>query len=172
MSHHPLLSKRPVSLTLAVILACGLGNLRAQSPKFESALSPTLMSKMLEVILHSGRDSSMAANIASALGITAAGEPWLDHEITVTATDGHKHQFAVSRGTDQDIVIACVYPDKILAYRVHRDGRVVAALAHDIKSKENTVRAPVETQAEAESEFKMWAEAPDKILHNEIPGVK
>lgn len=131
-------------------------------------LTPELLSKILQLIGLRGIDQVIPARIVNALGLTATGEDWPDHKIG--AQDNPKdpntlmHSFAVSRASDQDVVLTQSNKVSIHSYRAHRDGTLVAALTFNKTTGELSMRSPVEAQADLAAEFKFWADNVDFLL--------
>lgn len=145
------------------------GTLVAQStdatPTVDSPLNQALLSKMLELVATKGDERSIPAAFASPLGLGAPGQPWFDREIGAEA-DGISHNIAIARGADQDVVFSMWKASSLLVFRVHRDGRIVAA--YQTKMGVNppgiTMLDLAIAQDDCGNEFKFWAANIDSML--------
>jgi hypothetical protein len=164
------MANRLASLAVLAILTFVPNSLQAQNSVANtavpgSALTPKLMSKMLQLITLRGTDQQLPASYANAMGLSASGQTWPDRQIATRATlDNFIHAFSVSRGSDQDVVLYTRRSDSVHAFRAHRDGKVVTALIFDNQTSQITMRAPAETQNELDLEFALWARGVDKLI--------
>jgi hypothetical protein len=71
-----------------------------------SALTPELLSKMLDYIARNGTDRDVPSSIANRLGLTAAGQGSPSREAGAKEiTSGIQHAVYISRGSDKDILL-------------------------------------------------------------------
>ena len=123
------------------------------------------MGKMLQLISLYGTDREMPGQYASALGLTVNGQTWASRQESANGSNTGFHRgFSVSRGDDQDVVLALLKPDVLLIFRAHRDGTLVAALKVDRPTKALTMRDVAEAQADFAAEWASWVESVDKLL--------
>jgi hypothetical protein len=155
---------RLVSLTLLALLAFVPTGLRAQN----SSMSPDLMSKMLQLIASKGTDREINKYIATALGLTSGGKGWPDRQIASrlsTDPQSATHGFAVSRGSEQDVVLYKRDPDaSVRLFRARRDGKLVKAGFTTYQGTQVTMRAPADAQKELETELAYWTANVDRLL--------
>jgi len=149
---------------------CGL---RAQAPAMgpapaapaNSTLTPEFLEKMLKLIAAQGQDRDCPAAFANPLGLGATGQTWADHQaVAYGKTTGFLYGFAVSRGSDQDVLITVRRPKDILAFRSRRDGTLVSAFAFEIQSKQLGMRPPAKAQEDFIEVCEFWRANVDKLL--------
>ncbi len=135
-----------------------------QNPSIASALTPGFIAKVLALMSRHGNDRETPAPFANALGLTPAGESWANRQVAAT---GQKtqflHSFAVSRGSDTDILLSVRRPDALLAFRAHRDGTLVSALSYDIKTRQITLLEPQVAKTRFADECAFWAASLDAL---------
>lgn len=157
-------------LVCAVVAGSGARAVAAAAPAATAApspgamLTPALLAKVLRLIDLRGVEREVPPNYANALGMTASGAAWPDRQ--QAATQGTVlHGFAVSRGTDQDVVVSVRDQAELRVFRVRRDGgMVVAACIVDLGDGDITMRAPAEAQAQLDEEMRFWATYVDQLL--------
>ena len=148
----------------SVARAAGSPPPAAAVPSPGAMLTPALLGKVLRLIDLRGVEREVPPNYANALGMTASGQAWPDRQ--QAATQGKVlHGFAVSRGTDQDVVISVRDDVELRVFRVRRDGgMVVTACIVDLGDGDITMRAPAEAQAQLDEEMRFWATYVDQLL--------
>jgi hypothetical protein len=127
-----------------------------------SALTPELLSKLVDLTARKGFDREMPAIIATALGLSAAGQTWPNHQIiTPDRENPHVfHAFAVDRGSEQDVLITLRNPnDGIHCFRTHRDGTLVKAVIYDLQAGQIVTPNHAEATKELNAEIAYWASA-------------
>ena len=167
MSHN-----RLVSVVIVAMLAFALtGSLQAQTSAAAtsvpvSALTPQLMTKMLQLIALRGIDRELAAEFANPLGLTNPGQSWPNRQVASYGVPSKfNHGFAVSRGSDQDIVISLRSPETIYVFRSNRGGKIVAARSCDIKNGgQITMLDFADAQKALDNEIRFWAKNVDKLI--------
>jgi hypothetical protein len=128
-------------------------------------LTSDLMGKILKAIQLFGGDKNADAGIASALGLTAPGQTWPDRQLgSQLDNETAMHGFVISRGSEQDVMIYLSTGDTALIFRSTRDGKVVAALNRNKKTRQITMLNPREAQAALNTEIAYWAANIDDIL--------
>ncbi len=153
-------SSGEVALVSAAAPASALAETVPDGP---AKLTSELLSRMLRANTLRGNDTVNPAAFANTLGLGAAGKDWPDRQLNVNGTSEILHGFAVSLGTDPDILIYTSRPDSIHVFRSTRDGKAVTALVYDRKTNTITMRAAGDVQPELEDEFGFWARTVDKI---------
>jgi len=152
---------RTIATAVAVLFLLGLP-LKASSqsePNLTSLLRPQLLIEMHELAASQGADDELESKLASALGFCDDGQKWLNRQVTVKlAPSDALHTFAIDRGEGQDFLVSIHSSNELQAYRVHRDGKVAAALALEIPTSKITLRSPSDAQADLNSEMAVWAE--------------
>jgi hypothetical protein len=133
-----------------------------------SALTPEIMKKMLQLIAAKGTDREAVAAYANPLGLTAAGQGWPDRQISAKGNDIVIHGFAVSRGSDQDLLLYSNTPTIVHIYRANRNGKIVTALLLDKSAGQIITRAPAEAQSDLDAEFVYWAANVDSLIADKI----
>jgi hypothetical protein len=89
--------------SLAVFMTLAFVPLAGQVSAQSSALTPELLSKMLDLIARKGTDRDISPTLANALGLSAAGQGWPNRQIVTRETQsGFLHGMGISRGNDQD----------------------------------------------------------------------
>jgi hypothetical protein len=137
----------------------------AATPSGPEKLTPDLLSKLLRLNTLKGTERVVPAPFANALGLGKPGQGWPDHDIGITfASDNLTHGFAVSRGTDQDVLISVRYPESIRTIRSTRDGKAVAGLVYDHTTNLITLMPIDQAQTGLDAEFAFWAAGIDKLL--------
>jgi len=112
---------------------------------------------MLGLVASQGKDDELNAKLASALGFCNDGQKWLNRQIGVTVGSSETaHVFAVDRVVGQDLLVSIDGPSLIHAYRIHRDGKVAAALDFEVPTSKITMRNPTEAQDDLNSEISVW----------------
>jgi tetratricopeptide (TPR) repeat protein len=158
---------RPFASVLVLLFAFGLP-IHASSQKAPNTASPLtsqLLSKMLQLVSTQGVDKELDAKLANALGFCEVGKNWLERQFTVKgAPSNAQHVFAISRGDGQDFMVALQGLNSLHAYRVHRDGKVAAALVFDIPNGKITMGTPAEAQADLNAEMNIWTENVDALV--------
>ncbi len=135
------------------------------SPAAAPPLTPEVMDKMLKLIAAHGTNRETAEALAGALGLADPGKSWPNRQMEIEDAKYHySHGFAVSRGSDQDILLSRRTKDSIYAFRAHRDGKVVKALIANFKTGKITMRDPAEAQADFGAECSLWAANADHLL--------
>jgi len=133
-------------------------------PAAQAKLTPELLVKILRYISIAARDREAPAVLASALGLTAPGIKWADRQVQAThIADAASHSIAISRGTDQDLLLTKLQNGSLLAFRVQRNGALVSALTFDVPQQKLTMRTPAEAQADLTAEYAYWTEAIDEV---------
>jgi hypothetical protein len=116
------------------------------------------MAKLLALMADKGIDRELPAPLANALGLGAAGQPWLGRSLSIGEVNTDLRGFAVSRGADQDIVVSLSIPGKSLScYRAHRDGTVTTAIVADLTTLSIATRDRAEAQKSFNGEIAVWA---------------
>lgn len=168
----------PYGIALTITLALGAsasGGLRAQSlapltqnPSVASSLTPEFISRMLTLMSLRGSDHEIPAPFANALGLTPAGESWLNRQVAAKgqATE-FLHGFAVSRGSDTDLVLSVRNPDALLVFRAHREGALLGALRFDFKTKQITPLDPKLARTAFADECAFWKSSVDALIKYE-----
>jgi tetratricopeptide (TPR) repeat protein len=152
---------RTIATAVAVLFLLGLPlNASSQSEhNLTSLLKPQLLIEMHELAASQGADDELESKLASALGFCDDGQKWLNRQVTVKlAPSDALHTFAIDRGEGQDFLVSIHSSNELQAYRVHRDGKVAAALALEIPTGKIILRSPSDAQADLNSEMAVWAE--------------
>ena len=134
-----------------------------------NSTSPDLLNRILALIADIGTDSELPAEMAGALGFNAGGQPWSFRQIAARADESDSstplHILAISRGTDQDVLLY-VWGDGVSHFiRSHRDGRVVRAIAVDGTTEKAIPTAPADAQSEVNAEMQFWDLNAEKTAH-------
>lgn len=123
-------------------------------------LTPPLEARLLAAVAANGSDGKIAPRFATALGLSAAGQPWPDrHMLASDAAAGH--YFAVGRGAGSELLFTERTPKIVAAFRVSRDGRVLSALTMDVATQTVTMLDPAQMQAAFAAECGFWARSLD-----------
>jgi len=138
------------------------------------ALTPQLMTKMLQLIAVSGSNRELAAEFAHPLGLTATGQSWPNRQVASYGIPSNfNHGFAVSRGSDQDVVLSLRTPDTIYVFRSDRHGASATALSCDVKNGNIITLNFVNARKALDNEIRFWAKNVDKLIqmktHPELP---
>jgi len=129
------------------------------------SLTPAFMEKMLKLISAQGQDRECPSQFANALGLSAPGKTWADRQVVADGkSTGFVYGFAVSRGSEQDLLITVRQPAALLAFRAHRDGTIVSAFSFDAQSQKFSIRTPLEAQAPFAKVCAFWQANIDKLL--------
>ena len=154
---------------LAISLLAPLGA-RAQSSAPGAAaaaagspLTPDLLAKMLTLVSTKGHDGKIAPRFANGLGLTAAGQTWIDREAQAANAAGD-HYIDVGQGPDSEILLTLRTPKAVTAYRVRRDGELLSALSVDIATHALTMSSPADAQADFAAECAFWTQNIDGFL--------
>ena len=154
----------PASVVMFAVSILALTSLHAQSlapktlPSFP--LTPELLGRLLDLIARRGTDYETPALVSNAVGFSATGHTWRNRQVnTPDSRPGCSHCFAIDRGGEKDLAIVFRTPDDIKIYRTERNGKIVSAVIYDSKTRQITMRDPVEAQAEVNAEFVFWATA-------------
>jgi hypothetical protein len=135
----------------------------------QAKLTPELLAKILHYISVAAIDREAPAVVASALGLTAPGIKWADRQVAAThIADAASHSIAISRGTDQDLLLTKLQNGTLLVFRVQRDGALVSALTFDVPQQKLTMRIPAEAQADLTAEYAYWTEAIDEVMADAV----
>jgi hypothetical protein len=125
----------------------------------DPALNPTVLQKVLAMMVDKGVDRELLATVANPLGLTATGQTWASRSLTFKQNDGVLHGFYISRGSEQDLVISDAIPGKSMyVYRAHRDGTASAAIVMDLQTRAVTTRDPSEAQQSLNAEWALWTQ--------------
>jgi hypothetical protein len=131
------------------------------APKPISALTPQLLDKMLRLVTSLGDDHAVPAKFATPLGFAVG---WPVHQLAVNDADGiTAHDFAVHRGSDEDLLVFRHDAINGQFYRCHRDGKIVAGINFDPKSGQVTTLALDDAQKRLDAEFAFWAANADAV---------
>ena len=123
----------------------------------DSALSPELLSRILSVIASDGIYRDVPPEISNALGLSGTGQGWPSRQLAVKDTSNNvSHAIAISRDTDQDIVLNRRSLDSFSAFRIKRDGTLVTAVRYDLNTGRLVVRSRAEAQKELNGEIAYW----------------
>ena len=117
-----------LTLTFAIMIA----PVAAQTP----ALTPDVLSKMLDYIARDGTDREVPADVASRLGLSGAGQVWPSRQAGLKETSsGLLHGVYAARGREKDLLLTLTSAskDKVDVYRIRRDGTLVTAVSLDAK---------------------------------------
>jgi hypothetical protein len=94
---------------------------------------------------------------ASPLGLSPAGAAWQTRQLVLKdSANSTMHGFAISRGTDPDIILSRRDAKSVYAFRSSRDGELVSAIMADRSTKQVTLLSRSEAKAEFDSEWKFW----------------
>jgi hypothetical protein len=130
-----------------------------------SALTPEVAKKIETAVTENGRDHTINAVYATALGLTANLD-WPDRQLLMNGTDGMVHAFIISRGDDKDFVLYVHLPDgsSVDTFHTRRDGTLVKAITFNIATKEITLPDVGEAQKKLDDEIGFWTRSADKLL--------
>jgi len=136
-----------------------------QDPSVASSLTPEFISRMLTLLSLRGNDHETPARFANALGLTPPGVSWANRQVAAKgqATE-FIHSFAVSRGSDTDLLLSVRRPDALLVFRAHRDGTLVSALSYDLKTKQIGPLDPKVARTDLADECAFWASSVDALI--------
>jgi hypothetical protein len=124
-----------------------------------SALTPELLSKMLDHSASNGIDRVANPIVANRLGISVAGQTWPMRQIGVEETAGGiLHNVSFGRGSDQNIVVSAKTKERLNAYRIRRDGTLLAAFTYDIATHGLADIAQAEAHKGLAAELLFWSE--------------
>jgi hypothetical protein len=116
-----------------------------------------LLGKVLPLIASGGTDREVAPVFASPLGLSPAGAAWQTRQLVLKdSANSTMHGFAISRGTDPDIILSRRDAKSVYAFRSSRDGELVSAIMADRSTKQVTLLSRSEAKAEFDSEWKFW----------------
>ena len=142
---------RLLILTFAIMVA----PVAAQSP----ALTPDVLSKMLDLIARVGTDREVPADVANRLGLSAAGQVWPSRQAGLKETPSELlHGVYAARGREKDLLLTLTSAgkDKVDVYRIRRDGTFVRAVSFDAKHQ-FIERDRAETQKGLDAELIFWS---------------
>ena len=167
-SHTALARVAAFGILMYALVPSGGGAARASEPRgpapavlasvTTSPLTPAVLRKILGIVASRGTDRKFNSRVANALGLGAAGQTLPVRQAVIAERGADvRHGFAVSLGSDQDILISRRLPDAVHFFRAHRDGTVVTALISDLETGRISMRVPSEAQSELDAEFAFWA---------------
>src|SRR5271165_4754502 len=102
------MNRRRLILTAALALApLGPTPSRATPPAAPGGVARDVIGKLLKLIAALGVDTTLPAPIATALGLTPAGQTWPDRQFAVRSQqDGALHAVATHRGDSPDLIFS------------------------------------------------------------------
>lgn len=129
-------------------------------PTTQPPLAPELLNKMISFIARKGWDRDVPADEATALGL-AAGQSWPLRGVSSPDPDvGDKyHGWAVSRGSDNDLLLAAQQGQIYHFYRITRDGTIIKAIIFNRANHQITMLDSAQAQIEVNAEYAWWAAA-------------
>jgi hypothetical protein len=122
-----------LTLTFAIMIA----PVAAQTP----ALTPDVLSKMLDYIARDGTDREVPADVPSRLGLSGVGQVWPSRQAGLK---------------DLLLTLTSASKDKVDVYRIRRDGTLVTAVSLDAK-RQFIERDRAETQKGLDAELVYWS---------------
>ena len=145
-------------MSLAVLAVLTFVSLAGPVSAQGSALTPELLSKILDDINREGIDRDIPAPMANALGLSATGQGWASRQCVFQESKNKIiHALSISRRNDQDIVVHLGSERFLHDYRILRDGTLLMATIYNIPTHQLTVRNRSEAQKELNTEFAFWA---------------
>ena len=100
---------RPLILTFAIMIT----PVAAQNP----TLAPDVLSRMLDLIARVGTGREVPADIASRLGLSAAGQVWPSRQAGLKETpSGLLHGVYAARGREKDLLLTLTSPEMLYVY--------------------------------------------------------
>ena len=151
MTRHFSSLARLLILTFAIMIM----PVAAQNP----ALTPDVLSKMLDYIARVGTDREVPADVASRLGLSA-GQVWPSRQAGLKETpSGLLHGVYAARGREKDLLLTLTSAsrDKVDVYRIRRDGILVTAVSFDPATHQFIERDQAETQKGLDAELIYWS---------------
>ena len=129
-------------------------------PASVASLTPELFGRILALIGESGADSELSGEMATALGFSVNGQPWLYRQTGARADESDSstplHIFAINRGNGEDVLIY-LWADGVSHFiRARRNGQVVEAITVDAATGKSTSLAITDAQIEVNSELRFW----------------
>jgi hypothetical protein len=127
------------------------------SAKPAPIITPEQMAKLLKLLDEKGGDNAFPAVIANPLGLGAPGQAYMARTLAAGDPAGLIRGFAISKGSEQDIVISNVTAGKnAYLYRAHRDGTLVAAIIGDAATQKVISWNVADAQKSYLAEVALW----------------
>jgi hypothetical protein len=120
--------------------------------------------KILMLIALEGSDQELDSILANALGFSPVGGSWANHQV---ATQDHAanayYGFAISRKTDQDVLLQFRKANTVSAFRAHRDGTLVSAASYNVETGQLAKQTADEAQAAFAAQCLFWTSKVDSL---------
>jgi hypothetical protein len=144
-------------ISLAVLAMLAFAPIITPASAQNSALTPELLSRILDLNDTKGTDRDVPALVANGLGLSASGKAWPSRQVAVKdLITLVSHGVVVSRESDQDIIFNRRNSDNFHAFRTQRDGTLVTAVSYDLNTLRLTVLSRAEARQELDVEFAFW----------------
>lgn len=157
------MKKRVKATSLAGLAVLVFGLLATPPVSAQSSrLAPDVLARIIDFVARRGTDRDIDSTLAARLGLSAPGQAWPSRQIATPTENGNYHGFAVSRSSDSDMAVSFLIPsESVHAFRVRRDGTLVAAVIRDLKTGQMIALKPADAQRELDAEYAFWT----KVYH-------
>jgi hypothetical protein len=144
-----MIAGRLISVVVLVMLTFApmVSSVSAQN----STLTPSLLNNLLGLTARKGNELQLPSWATKPLGLPAG---WIGTVVAVPESRvGFYHSFAISKGSDQDIIFTLRAPDSVHLFRTRRDGTLISAAVVNLDA---TLREGVDMQNELRAELALW----------------